>query len=203
MQSIHGTFRDAAPRPMAVPSTARTVIVADFDNDGYEEIFFNNIGQPNRLFARRGGEWRAEELGDALEPYGLGTGAAVGDLDGDGRLELLIAHGESGLQPLSLYHAPENGNRWLRVMPFTPQGAPARGAIVLLEAGGRIQRRVIDAGSGYLCQMEPVAHFGLGTTRDIDRLEVRWLDGERRILENPAPNQMLRVEHPEVVRRYT
>ena len=91
----NGRFEDAAPPEMALPSRVRTVIAADFDNDGYEEIFFNNIGQPNRLFARRDGRWLPVDIGDALEPYGLGTGAAVGDFDGDGRLELLIAHGES------------------------------------------------------------------------------------------------------------
>jgi hypothetical protein len=35
---------------MARPSAIRTVIAADFDNDGYEELFFNNIGDVNRLF---------------------------------------------------------------------------------------------------------------------------------------------------------
>ena len=35
---------------MARPSAIRTVIAADFDNDGYEELFFNNIGDTNRLF---------------------------------------------------------------------------------------------------------------------------------------------------------
>jgi len=39
-----------APPAMARPSAIRTVIAADFDNDGYEELFFNNIGDANRLF---------------------------------------------------------------------------------------------------------------------------------------------------------
>ena len=42
-------FVDRAPSAMSTPSPIRTVIVADFDNDGYEEIFWNNIPGANRL----------------------------------------------------------------------------------------------------------------------------------------------------------
>ena len=196
MQNLGGTFQDAAPPQMAAPSRVRTVIAADFDNDGYEEIFFNNIGQPNRLFARRAGAWTPIEMGDALEPGGLGTGAAVADMDNDGRLELLISHGESVMQPLTLYHTPQNGNHWLRILPLTVNSAPARGALVTLQTAGRTQRRVIDSGSGYLCQMEPVAHFGLGSSTQIERVEVRWPDGTVFTLNNPAADQLIKVRHP-------
>lgn len=196
VHSSDGHWDDIAPRDMATPSRIRTVIVADFDNDGYEEIFFNNIGQPNRLFGRRNGEWRSIPIGDAAEPYGLGTGAAVADLDGDGRLELLIAHGESGEQPLSLYSAPPNDNHYLRVLPLTRFGAPARGAVVALVTPERTQRRVIDAGSGYLCQMEPIAHFGLGQSTTITRVEVRYPDGKIATLENPAVNTVVTIAYP-------
>ncbi len=192
----NGRFEDAAPPEMAEPSRVRTVIAADFDNDGYEEIFFNNIGQPNRLFARRDGRWLPVSIGAAGEPDGLGTGAAVGDFDEDGRLELLIAHGESRAQPLALYRTPANGNHWLRVLPLTLHGAPARGAVVVLEMSGRTQRRAVDCGSGYLCQMEPVAHFGLGSQTQINRVRVHWIDGATAMINNPACDQLLRVEHP-------
>ncbi|NJO40514.1 MAG: CRTAC1 family protein [Cyanobacteria bacterium CRU_2_1] len=195
IQQEPGKFRDIASTALSLPSRIRTVIAADFDNDGYEEIFFNNIGQPNRLFGWREGKWTTLDIGNALEPTGLGTGAAIGDFDGDGRLELIIAHGESGEQPLSLYHSSANSNAWLRVLPLTAQGAPARGAIVKLIANGRIQSRAIDAGSGYLCQMEPVAHFGLGTNLAIDAVEVHWLDGKTAKIPSPEPNQLLQIPY--------
>jgi hypothetical protein len=196
VRAEHGGFTDIVPPAMAEPSRVRTVIAADFDNDGYEELFFNNIGQPNRLFGVRDGQWVALDVGEALEPDGLGTGAAVGDFDGDGRLELIVAHGESGAQPLSCYHTPLNDHNWLRVLPLTQRGAPARGAVVTLQAGGRRQRRAIDAGSGYLCQMEPVAHFGLGHTAQVTRVAVRWLDGAVSVVDAPPVNTLVKVPYP-------
>lgn len=189
-------FTEITPQAMRKPSRIRTVIAADFDNDGYEEVFFNNIGQPNRLFGWREGGWQELDAGEAIEPRGLGTGAAIGDFDGDGRLELLVSHGESGRQPLSLYHTPENDNGWLRVLPLTKAGAPARGSAVTLFGATRTQRRIIDGGSGYLCQMEPVAHFGLGAQNAVERVEIRWPDGATLNLDNPQPGQTLRVKHP-------
>jgi hypothetical protein len=191
-----GGFADMATDDLAFPSWVRTVIAADFDNDGYEEIFFNNIAQSNRLFGRRYGEWVDLDPDDALETVALGTGAAVADLDNDGRLELLIAHGEFEPQAMTFYHTPKNNNNWLRIAPLTQQGAPARGALVKLFAGGRLQQRVIDAGSGYLCQMEPVAHFGLGKLAQVDWVEVRWLNGTITRLSNPEPCQTIKVPYP-------
>ncbi len=188
-------FRDIAPARLAAPGRNRNVIAADFDNDGYQELFFNNLGQPNRLFAFRGGRWVEMPPGPALEPDYMGTGAAVGDLDGDGVLELMLAHGETVAQPLTLYHVPTD-HHWIRVQPLTRFGAPARGAIVRLFAGGREQVRVIDAGSGYLCQMEPVAHFGLGAVRDVERIEVQWPGGPWLSLDDPGIRKTHVVPYP-------
>lgn len=194
--SSDGHWDDIAPPLMAMPSKVRTVITADFDNDGYPEIFFNNIGEDNRLFAWRGDNWIPLNIGDALERDGMGTGAAVADMDGDGRLELLISHGESAAQPLSLYHTAPNNNHYLRVLPLTKFGAPARGAVVTIACNGRKQHRPIDAGSGYLCQMEPVAHFGLGRAEAVSWLTCKWPDGKTVTIENPAIDQLMRINYP-------
>lgn len=191
-----GRFREAASPEMASPSRIRTVIAADFDNDGVIEVFFNNIGQPNRLFKPLDGGWVQVPLGAAEDPRGLGTGAAVGDFDGDGCLELLISRGESGIQRLGLFRPMNPQPNFLRVLPLTRFGAPARGAVVALDIGGARQVRSIDAGSGYLCQMEPVAHFGLGPFRQVDRISIVWPDGASRVVERPAVNQLHRITHP-------
>lgn len=194
-----GLYVDAAPPAMARPSPIRTVVVADFDNDGYQEIFFNNIcscphnmpsmcSEPNRLFRTRDGvTWEPVSIGSAAEQFGRGTGAAAYDADGDGLLELLISHGENRAEPLSLHRVADLGaakrNHYLRVLPRTQGGAPARGALVTLrELGGRTQVRVIDPGSGYLCQQEPVAHFGLGAATAVESVTITWPGGERQVL---------------------
>jgi hypothetical protein len=68
--------------------------------------------------------------------------------------------------------------------------------MVILQCAGRRQRRVIDAGSGYLCQMEPVAHFGLGTATQVERVVVRWPDGAMSLIDRPERNTLLRVPYP-------
>lgn len=195
-QRAGGGFEEAAPPELARPCRVRGVVAADFDNDGYDELFLNNFGEPNRLFAWRDEQWRPIDPGDAEEPHGFGTGAAVADIDGDGHLELLVAHGEGAAQPLALYKAAPNDHAWLRVMPLTPAGAPARGAVVRCLAGGRIQTRAICAGSGFLSQMEPVAHFGLGEATSVDWIEVRWPDGGAVTLPAPPVGRLLTVPHP-------
>lgn len=191
-----GGFDDAAGSDLSMPGRIGTVLAADFDNDGYQELFFNMQGEPNRLFGWRHDEWQEIEIGDALEPRAAGTGAAVVDIDGDGRLELIVAHGGSVAAPLSLYRPAPNDNAFLRVLPLTPFGAPARGAVVTCLAGGRRQARVVCAGSGYLCQMEPVAHFGLGTEHTVERLEVRWPTGVAAVIDSPPVGKLLTVPHP-------
>eukprot|EP00850_Spirogloea_muscicola_P009553 SM000054S18039 [mRNA] locus=s54:71270:73846:- [translate_table: standard] len=207
-------FEDQGPAAIATPSRVRTLVAADFDNDGREELFFNNIGEPNRLFCQgQASDWKPCNAGAAVEPGGLGTGASVADVDGDGVLELLISHGESGEQPLALYKAAAaaDGHDWIRVRPLTHYGAPARGAVVELRYGAGWwdqsageaplqQRRVVDGGSGYLCCMEPVAHFGLGSPahragRGV-AVRVTWPDGSSAEVAEAAPLQELVVTHP-------
>ena len=172
-------FNDVATDSFKIPSKIRTIISADFDNDGYDEIFMNNIGEPNKLFKiSNDGELNQIQLNVGLETYGLGTGAAVSDIDNDGILELLISHGESGLQPLSLYKANiKKPFRFLRIFPKTTYNAPARGSTVILNTNLRKHAKTIDAGSGYLCQMEPVAHYGLRTNEKVESVTIKWTDG--------------------------
>ncbi len=172
------SFLDMSSLNFRSPSRIRTVISADFDNDGYDEIFLNNIGQPNKLFRiLDGGNLEEIKLEEALEAQGLGTGAAVADIDGDGILELLISHGESGAQPLSLFKANVSNKNFIRIKPLNTFGAPARGATVTLHSNLRSHAKTIDAGSGYLCQMEPVAHYGLREGEIIKNITIKWTNG--------------------------
>ena len=84
-------------------------------------------------------------------------------------------------------------NHFLRVLPLTRAGAPARGALVTMrDSNGRTQVRVLDPGSGYLCQQEPVAHFGLGAAT-AESVTVIWPGGERRTLDVSRETDQLHV----------
>ena len=204
-------FRNVATSDFSDPSMIRTVISADFDNDGFPEIFLNNIcdhykSQPNKLFTIKPKSDNPTivqiPIGAALESNGYGTGAAVADIDQDGSLELLVSHGESQAQPINVYKV--NGdkltsNNWLRVHPKTKYGAPARGALItaITSSGDRLMQ-VIDGGSGYLCQMEPFAHFGAGLDFIVE-IKVIWPDGksEVRTLSSSDRNSVVVVNHPD------
>ncbi|XP_023801955.1 cartilage acidic protein 1-like isoform X3 [Cyanistes caeruleus] len=201
-------FRDIATPKFSMPSPVRTVIAADFDNDQELEVFFNNIAyrgsSANRLFRlirREHSDPIVEELnpGDALEPEGRGTGGAVTDFDGDGMLDLILSHGESMAQPISIFKGTQGtSNNWLRVIPRTRFGAFARGAkVVLFTRRSGAHLRIIDGGSGYLCEMEPVAHFGLGHD-EASSLEVTWPDGRvvSRAVVSSETNSVLEIPYP-------
>ncbi|KAL2302912.1 hypothetical protein Nmel_010365 [Mimus melanotis] len=201
-------MQDIATPKFSMPSPVRTVIAADFDNDQELEVFFNNIAyrgsSANRLFRlirREHSDPIVEELnpGDALEPEGRGTGGAVTDFDGDGMLDLILSHGESMAQPISIFKGTQGtNNNWLRVIPRTRFGAFARGAkVVLFTRRSGAHLRIIDGGSGYLCEMEPVAHFGLGHDK-ASSLEVTWPDGRvvSRAVASSETNSVLEIPYP-------
>lgn len=190
-----GTVRDRATPAMAFPGAIRAAVAADFDNDGYEELFLHFHDEPNRLFRQSPSGWVLAEAGPATEPNGAGTGLAVADLDGDGRLELLLTHGGADPQPLSLFKVEAADHHWLRVRPLTRFGAPARGAVVRVRAGGRTQLRVIDGGGG-LAQTEPVAHFGLGAVDAVAEVRVTWPDGASVTVPHPPVRRTLAVRYP-------
>ncbi|XP_064597675.1 cartilage acidic protein 1-like [Liolophura sinensis] len=206
-------FENVATSEFETPSLIRTVISADFDNDGHLEIFMNNIyaqnnPQPNRLFrvTSHGPEGLPDieqmAIGDAVETDGCGTGAAVADIDRDGNLDLLVSHGEDRAQPLQIYGVVNtNSNHWIRVLPRTKFTAPARGAKVsVTNSVAETQTVIIDCGSGYLCQMEPVAHFGLSDTSAV-HLTVQWPDGRsvRQKLSEADCNRLHVIDHPDYV----
>ncbi len=157
---------------------------ADFDNDGYEDVFhvngFGPVGDrffaefqdvPARLFLNQRGEGFVEEAARrGIDDRGSGRGVACADYDRDGDVDVFISNHDG---PLRLYRN-DGGDRgkYLQVRVVDANGSPAIGARIEVVAGGRRQVREMRAGNNYVSQDPPLAHFGLGGERAVEELRV-------------------------------
>jgi enediyne biosynthesis protein E4 len=105
----------------------------------------------------------------------MGRGLAVGDLDDDGRPDLVISHTNERLAVLRNVSA--DGHHWLGVGLTGRPGRDAVGARLTLEVGGRTLMRVVKGGGSDLSASDRRVLFGLGATTAIGRLTVRWPSG--------------------------
>ena len=116
----------------------------------------------------------------------------MADIDKDGILELLIAHGETGNQILTFYKANvKKDKNYLRIKALNKNGAPARGATVTLTSNLRKHSKTIDSGSGYLCQMEPVAHYGIRNGEKDFEVQIKWTNGKTKTISVKDLNQTI------------
>ena len=91
------------------------------------------------------------------------------------------------------YHNDEKRS-FLRIRPLNFHGAPARGATVTLYTNERTHSKTIDAGSGYLCQMEPVAHYGIRDNENEFKIKIKWTNGDEELFEVENLNQTIVVK---------
>ena len=134
----------------------------------------------------------AQRFGPPFATERVSRGTAVGDLDNDGRLDIVVNDLDGSPQVLR-NEATGTGN-WLIVKLRGGGGnTGAIGAVVRARAGGVTQMRLVQSGTGYISQDDTRLHFGLGKAPVVESLEVRWPDGTSSKRENVEPNQILAI----------
>lgn len=182
---------------LSAPSRRYTrfgIALADFDNDGRLDLYEANgnvqqseptpgdgYAQPNLLYrgVLDGGAVRFEEV----QPQGgvlpalthTSRAVAMGDIDGDGGLDLVVANRDA--PPYLLMNRAERGN-WVRFRALSA-GRDVHGASVSATIGGVRQHRDVQPTASYLAANEPLVHFGLGDAGMARDVVVRWPGGER------------------------
>jgi hypothetical protein len=200
--------------PPSLPLVGWGTAFFDYDNDTRVDIIAVNghvypqldkarLGasagyrQRKLLYHNKGGGLFDEvsaRFGPVLTEERVSRGLAVGDLDNDGRVDVVINDLDGA--PQVLHHELDGTGNWLRV---TVKGKPANtsaiGALILVSSGGTTQRRLVQSGTSYISQDDMRQHFGLGKATVVDAIEVRWPDGTSTTRENVKANQQVEVTH--------
>ena len=199
-----GKFEAVALPEVAQRSVGYGVCVADYDGDGKEDVllvgnFFGVNASESRSDAGRGvwlkGDGKGGFVGvedSGLEVYGEGRGAAIGDYDGDGRVDVVVGQNGAGLK---VYHN-ERAKRGLGVKVMgAGENRDGYGAVIRVEyEGGRLgAAREVHGGSGYWSQDGVEAVIGL--EGEAKALQVTWPGGAHTRTELPPNTTRLTLNH--------
>ena len=202
--------------PESKPYVGWGVALADFDGDGWVDLFAVNGHVDDNLpefgqdipYAEPARVWRhADRDRSALRfqwvadpgpffatPHAA-RGAAFGDLDNDGDIDVVINH-QDGHPAILLNESPPQS--WVRLVLVGRQSnRSAIGAAIEAHVSGRIIHRQVKGGGSYLSANDPRVLIGLGKATSIHHVRVRWPSGAISTVNNPALGKTHRIEEPE------
>lgn len=183
--------------------------LVDLDNDGYpdilnvtgtvypelEKVYAKYPAHSPRIVFRNLGNGKFAELGDEAGP-GISAkhqsrGAAFGDFDNDGDIDVVIMNRNE--PPSLLRNDAPPGNHWIKVrLEGTKSNRSALGSRVLVHYDGKVQAQCLTSQSSYLSSNDPRLHFGLGKVTTVD-VDVIWPTGAKETFKSVAANQLLTI----------
>jgi hypothetical protein len=148
------------------------------------------------LVYRNAGDLRFEEVGRewGLDRKGVSFGAATGDFDGDGDLDLVYTNYQRGVTVLR--NDCDRGHRLVVRLRGVASNRFGVGASVRIETSEGVQVRQLVLARGYLSMSEPALFFGLGDATQIKRMVVSWPSGRTQIFENLAADFRYTIAEP-------
>jgi hypothetical protein len=201
--------------PTSLPHVGWGTALFDYDNDGWLDIIAVNghvYPQLDKARLRASAGYRQRKLlyhnrrdgtfdevaaryGTVMTEERVSRGLAVGDLDDDGRLDVVINDLDGS--PQILHNELAGSGNWLLVrLKGRGMNTGAVGAVVTARSGELVQKRLVQSGSSYISQEDKRLHFGLGKAAQVESLEVAWPDGTSTRMQNVKANQILEIQQP-------
>jgi hypothetical protein len=214
-KNADGTFTDVSratkTADVSMPYVGWGVKFFDYDNDGWLDLLVvNGHVYPQIEGAYPGGEYRQRKLfyrnlrngtfadisndvGEAVKERRASRGAAFGDYDEDGDVDVIVNDLDGPPMLLRNDGGAQAGN-WIKLqLAGTKSNRNAVGAKVELKAGGLTQIDEVHAGDSYISHSDWRLHFGLGKATTVDEITVRWPSGKTEKLTKVAVNRVMKI----------